>query len=188
MRRDRRGRRRIPLRAGALAAAVAVVGAGFPVQAVPPAEWVEALCTSLTTWSDDLVQARDDNAVTEGSLDDRRDALVTYLRQVTRDTSALLTQLEEAGIPDVTDGKAVARAFRRGFRQARAAFADARKAAENIDTDSRRKFESALEDIQDAIIEGADAVNETFDRASERYDVEALDEAFNSEPACAGIS
>jgi hypothetical protein len=180
--------RRVALGAGALVAAVAVAGAGFPTQAVPPAEWVESLCASLTTWSDDLVDARDDNAVTAGSLDERRDAVVSYLRQVTRDTGALLKRLEEAGRPDVTHGRAVTRAFRRGFRQARAAFAAARERAEDLETDSRRRFENTLEDIQDGIAEGSEAVNETFDNASARYAVEALDDAFNSEPACAGIA
>jgi hypothetical protein len=180
--------RRVPLGAGTLVAAVVVVGSGLPTQAVPPAEWVESLCTSLTTWSDDLVEARDDNAVTEGNLDERRDALVSYLRQVTRDTDALLARLEEGGTPDVTDGEAVARAFRRGFRQARAAFAAARKRAEDLDTDSRRRFENTLEDLQDDIADGGEAVSKTFDNASARYDVEALDDAFNSEPACAGIA
>jgi hypothetical protein len=181
-------RRRVPLGAGALAAAVAVVGAGFPAQTVPPEEWVQSLCTSLATWGDDLVAARDDNEVTEGTLDERRDALVSYLQQVTRDTDALLKQLKRTGRPEVPDGKAVARAFRKGFRQARRAFAGAREAAAELDTDSRRKFENALEDIQGDITEGAEAVNETFDNASERYDVKALDDAFNAEPTCSGIS
>jgi hypothetical protein len=180
--------RRVPLGVGALVAALAVVGAGFPAQSVPPTEWVDSLCTSLTTWGDDLAAARADNAVTEGDLDDRRDALVSYLRQVTRDTDALLKRLRQAGTPDVEDGKAVARAFRRGFRQARAAFAGARRDAEQLDPDSRRKFQNALEDIQGEITEGAEAVNATFDTASDRYDVEELDEAFNAEPACAGLS
>lgn len=180
--------RRVPLGAGALVAAVAVVGAGFPAQSVPPAEWVQSLCTSLTTWGDDLTEARDDNVVTEGNLDARRDALVSYLRQVTQDTDALLNRLKRAGTPDVTDGKAVTKAFRRGFRQARAAFAGARKDAEQVDTDSRRRFENALQDIQSDITEGAEAVGATFDTASERYDVEALDEAFNSDPSCTGVS
>ncbi|MGH9049796.1 MAG: hypothetical protein ACRDY4_08715, partial [Acidimicrobiia bacterium] len=186
--RGHRRQRAVALGACALAAAVAVVGAGFPSGAVPPDEWVESLCTSLTTWRDDLTRARTDNEVTEGGLDERRDAVVSYLRQVTRDTDALLKRLERDGTPGVPDGKAVARAFRRGFRQARAAFADARKEVENLDTDRRRKFENALEDIRDDITEGAEAVDETFDDASERYDVEALDDAFDAEPACAGIS
>lgn len=169
-------------------AALVVVGAGFPTQSVPPAEWVQSLCASLTTWGDDLTEARDDNAVTQGNLDERRDALVRYLRQVTQDTDALLKRFKQAGTPDVTDGKAVVKAFRRGFRQARAAFAGARKDAEQLDTDSRRKFENALGNIQGDITKGAEAVGATFDTASERYDVEALDEAFNSDPACTGTT
>jgi len=180
--------RRAPLGVGALVAALAVVGAGFPAQSVPPAEWVESLCASLTTWDDDLAAARADNAVTEGDLGDRRDALVSYLRQVTEDTEALLRRLKQAGTPDVTDGKAVARAFRRGFRQARVAFAGARSDAEKLDPDRRRKFQNALEDIQGEITEAAEAVGATFDTASDRYDVAELDEAFNADPSCAGLS
>ena len=180
--------RRVPLGVGALAAALAVVGAGFPAQTVPPAEWVESLCTSLTTWADDLAAARADNAVTEGNLGDRRDALVSYLRQVTRDTDALLKRLRQAGTPDVEDGKAVGRAFRRGFRQARAAFAGARSDAEKLDPDRRRRFQNALEDIQGEITEAAETVGATFDTASARYDVAELDEAFNAEPACSRLS
>jgi len=180
--------RRVPLGVGALVAALAVVGAGFPAQSVPPAEWVESLCTSLTTWGDDLATARADNAVTEGDLADRRDALVNYLRQVTEDTDALLKRLKQAGTPDGDDGKAVARAFRRGFRQARAAFAGARSDAEKLDPDRRRKFQNALEDIQGEITVAAETVGATFDTASDRYDVAELDEAFNTDPACAGLS
>ena len=44
-------------------------------------------------------------------------------------------------------------------------------------------------EIRDAIATGADEIGETFDNADEKYDVpEVLDEAFEAEPACSGIS
>jgi hypothetical protein len=188
-----RGHRHRLLTLGVLAGAAALTGAGFPAKDVPGKEvsaekWVKSVCTSLGDWADDLTAAQEDVDQSETDLDRKQDDLVAYLEEVTDATNALVKRLKKAGTPDVEDGKGVAKAFRRGFTQARDTFADAAEDAADLETGDRAQFEDDVLEIQDAIRAGADDIAATFDEADEKYDVPELDEAFDDEPSCSGVT
>ena len=193
-----RGNRHRLLTFGVLAGTAALLGAGVPAEAFPargvPAKevsaekWVKSVCTSLGDWAEDLAAAQEGVDRSETDLDQTKDNLVAYLDDVTDATDALLKRLKKAGTPDVEDGKGVVTAFRKGFSQARDTFADAADDAESLDTDDTSQFEEDVVDIQDAIAAGADDIGATFDEADEKYDVPELDDAFEAEPSCSGIT
>ena len=165
----------------------ALLGAGFPVKEVSAERWARSVCTSLTDWTDALADAQDEHDLDATDPEESKEAVVAYLEQVTDDTDALLDGLEKAGTPDVEDGKAIARTFRKGFKQARETFADAAQDAEALDTDDREQYVEDVREISEAINEGGAEIGETFDEADRKYDVPELDEAFDAEPACSGI-
>jgi hypothetical protein len=167
-------------------AVVAAIGAGFPAQVVPPEEWARSLCTSFREWSGALTTARAQFDPNDPDIPARRRALVAYLETATDSTRALLRQLEETGAPDVDDGKAIARVFRRAIREARQAFAAAAEDAAEIEARRVERFERAQNRINDRIQDARADVARPFDEAAERYDFAELDAAFEAEPACTG--
>lgn len=188
MTRDPRWSRVVARGVSVTAAALMLVGAGFPAKEVSAEKWVKSVCTSLGDWAEDLAAAPEGVDQSETDLDRTKNDLVAYLDGVTDATDALLKRLKKAGTPDVEDGKGVAGAFRKGFTQARDTFADAADDAENLDTEDRSQFEDDVLDLQDAIRAGAEDINATFDEADEKYDVPELDDAFEAEPSCSGIT
>jgi hypothetical protein len=168
-------------------AAFVTVGAGASGEKTPAAEWVRSLCTSIVDWGDGLADARDDEDVRARNLEKRRTAIVSFLRQATDATDTLLEDLDEAGTPDVPEGGRIRAAFRKGFKQARKAFARARNDAKELDVDDRQEFEDAAEDISSAISRGGDRVDQTFTDAAEKYGSDELDEAYNAEPTCSTV-
>jgi hypothetical protein len=183
-----RGNRHRLLTLGVLVATAALVGAGFPAKEVSAGKWVKSVCTSLGDWAEDLTTAQEDIDPTEPDLDTKKDDLTGYLDEVTDATNALLKRLKKAGTPDVEDGRQVASAFRKGFTQARDTFADAADDADALETEDPEQFQEDVVEIQDAIRAGADDIRATFDDADEKYDVPELDEAFDEESSCSGIT
>ena len=168
---------------------MALLGAaapGAPAKEVSAEKWVRSVCTALGKWEDALAAARANQDPDATEPEDRKEAVVDYLDEVTDATSTLLADLKKAGTPDVDNGKAVAKAFRKGFGQARATFVDASDAAERLETDDPAQFDDDVADIVSAIETGAGEIGETFDEADSKYDVPELDQAFEAEPACAG--
>jgi hypothetical protein len=171
-----------------LLGAVALLGAaapGAPTKEVSAEKWVRSICTALGDWEDALADARANQDPEATKPDELKETVVAYLDEVTEATNTLLSDLKKAGTPDVDNGKAVARVFRKGFRQARDTFADAANAAEDLDTDDQAQFDEEVAEIVTAIEEGATEIGATFDEADSEYDVPELDEAFEAEPACA---
>ena len=183
-----RGHRHRLLTLGVLVGTSALLGAGFPTKTVSPEKWVKSVCTALGTWADDLAAAQEDVDQDETDLERRQGDLAEYLDEVTDATNTLVKRLKKAGRPGVDNGKGVTRAFRRGFSQARDTFADAADDAEALETEDRSQFDEDVLEIQDAIRAGAADISATFDDAEEKYDVPELDEAFDDEAACSGIT
>jgi hypothetical protein len=171
-----------------IVAAFLTVGAGGSDESTPPAAWVQSLCTSIVDWGDALAAAQSDEDVMTRNLERRRTAIVQFLRKATQATDTLLEDLDEAGTPDVPDGDRIRAAFRKGFNQARKAFARARKDAKKLDVDDRQEFNDAAGDIAAAISRGGGQVDETFTEAAAKYGSDELDQAYDAEPSCAGLN
>lgn len=169
-------------------AACTVVAAGFPAKEVPAEKWVKSLCTSFVRWAEDLSAARADPDLAAADLDVRKEALIGALNAQTDATTTLLKRFKKAGTPNVDDGKEIVATFRKGYKRAREAFAEAATDAEDVRTRNLAVYEEDALALQEQIVEGAEAVGRTFDTAAERYDATAVDEAFRSEPACTGVA
>lgn len=160
----------------------------FPTKEVPPDEWVKSLCSSFLQWTEDLAAARDNPDLVAEKPKTRKAALIDVLEAQTEATTQLLKRSKKSGTPDVDDGKAIAKTFRKGYERARDTFAAAAEDAQDVRTRNIEVYEEDALALQEQIVEGATAIGETFDAAGERYDATAVDEAFQAEPTCTGVT
>lgn len=176
--------------AGSVLVGVAVASFGFtaPAGAAPPGQWSTKVCTGVRDWAEALARISDDHAPPdEATPRVIKASLVDFLGEMVDATDTLLDDLESAGTPDVDQGKAIARAFRRGIGRAREIFADAQDDAEDLPTGNRARFQTRGRAIQRAIDQGGTEVQGVFTAAQSRYSSPELDRAFSRARACQAL-
>jgi hypothetical protein len=167
---------------------VGIVGVAPAGALTPAGEWSEQVCTGLTDWSKELARLSDHfEAPDDATPKQVKAALVDFLGEAVDATDTLIDDMESAGTPEVDQGKAVARVFRRGIGRARELFADAEEDARNLPTGDKATFRARGEKIQAALDRGGNEVQGVFNAAQSRYDIPALDRAFNRTPACRSL-
>lgn len=169
--------------------AVACGGGGVDAEV-----WVRSVCTTLSDWNGQL-QSRTGDLQTEiqglpqGAFQRLQDLMLTYVDGVIEDTEQAVSNLEEAGAPDVEDGREASELIVAGIREARMIFVEAREDIAALDPGRPRQFATALEQIGARVQEGGERVQAGFEAADERgLGGRELDEAFAEEPACAALA
>jgi len=169
-------------------------GGGGVEGGVEPEVWVRSVCTTLSDWNGQL-QSRTGNLQTEiqglprGDFEGLQAVMVTYVDAVIEDTEQAVTNLEEAGVPDVEDGEEASELIVGGIREARTIFVDAREDIGALNPGRPRQFATALQEIGAQVQEGGERVQAGFEAADERgLGGEELDAAFNEEPACSALA
>jgi hypothetical protein len=173
-----------------LAAGAALLAAGFPAKTVPPERFAKSICTTVTDWIDEIVELGGDYDGQVGStpdLDERKDLTIEFLDGALDSTDTLIRRVKKAGTPDVDDGKAVVKVYRRGFRDARDVLEEAATEAEDLRTGDEGEFQAALAELGTAVEEGFADVGDAISRAEQDFDRE-LRAAFEDEPACAELA
>ncbi|HEX6310792.1 MAG TPA: hypothetical protein VF152_04150 [Acidimicrobiia bacterium] len=166
--------------------ALVTLGAGSSDERVRPARWAKAICTALSDWAGAIATAQRGVDPEEPDLRERRRVLVEYLDSVAGATRTLLGEFKQAGIPDVDDGKPIARAFRQGVREARDAFAAAADDVAALQVADTETFEQGQNDVYEQIQEARGDAAAPFTEVAEKYDTAKLDAAFEKESACSG--
>lgn len=171
-----------------LAGTAALMGAGFPAQTfvakgVPPDEYAESVCGSTGDWFDEIVDLSGelaDGLSDASDTDEQQDVAIDFLDAAIDATDTWLEEIEDAGRPDVDDGKAIAKGYRKGARDTRKVLVNAAKEAEDLPTDDDEEFAERLDKLGTSIDEGLDeaglAVTDTEEDASREYR-EALEDA-----------
>jgi hypothetical protein len=172
--------------AGLLAAVLISAGAGGSQagERVPADDWAESICTSLERWSTDLAEAQAEVDPDDPDLRARKRSLVRYLEEVTVLTRDLVRDFKRAGVPDVRDGKPIAKAFRKGANETRKAFASAADDASSLRVRNPDAFERGQRDLYDEIQAAREDAAAPFVEADEKYDARELEGAFRATPAC----
>jgi hypothetical protein len=175
--------------AAALVLALAACGGSEPSTGatVPAGRYVGSVCRAVGQWNDDIASAY--RRSEERPDDDRSSVLrrdiLDFFDDVQDATTALVGEVEEAGVPDVPDGGGVARELR-----------DAVAAASDKLEANRDSFAAIpLSDVQPAAsIEGAmttfgeqiESVQIAVERLDERSPL--LRQARERDPACKELS
>ena len=160
-----------------------------PAQKVPPKKWAQTVCTSLRDWEANIKDLTSEFRSAGGSSPDAaqvKDLLVTYLGNTVNETDTLLTQLDQAGTPNVKDGSKVAGLFQKAMTDVRDLFATGQQDAANLDTTDLTQFRAATSRIGNAITQGGTKLSSTFKSAGRKY--KAANKILGGERACRALS
>jgi hypothetical protein len=174
--------------AGAVGAAAATLDKkGSPVSAD---KYVSSLCTSLGTWLSDLqsassgISAKLANAT---GVSDAKKVLVSFLQSTVTRTDKLVKQVDNAGVPKVKNGAALAKTFHDGLAKARSVFQKAATDAKNLSGSSASRFTQGASKISTAITSGSSGVAGAFSAASAKYPSPEFNAAANNNASCASL-
>jgi hypothetical protein len=158
-----------------------------PPAAAEPSDWVENVCTSLVGWRSDLQGSSEElqqSAPDLSNPEEARTVLSDFLDDAVTRTEQLLTEIGDAGAPDVEQGSAISTDLQAALRNARDVLADARAGAEELPTDDPVAFGTGAQELAGSIQDGLNDVGQTFTDLNERYDAPEIEEAFQSSDAC----
>ena len=169
----------------ALAACSGTDGAGGTVSV---REWVEDSCDAALAWRRDLDEAGLDvrrDLIAAETPASARTTLQGFLSDAEARTDQLLGELEEAGVPEGARGRAVARALRAGFEDARDVFADMERAADDLPLDDLGSFRAEVARISERLDMRIEAIRNPFLAVSDRYGSEGgLGQAVRETASC----
>jgi hypothetical protein len=158
-------------------------GSGNTVSA---SDYASTVCTSVQTWLTALQEsatAVGSDVVAAGSPEEAQTVLAEYLDGVIADTDALIASVEDAGIPDVEGGEAVAGEILGAFEQARTVFEDARAQVDELPIDDPAAFAAATSELGTSIQTASVGIGQSISGLEQ----EELSQAFTDEPACSAL-
>jgi hypothetical protein len=173
----------------AVATLATSLATALPAVAVTaPDPWATAVCGALDTWVDDVREASAKVASSRPtSAANVRRKLTRLLALTERETKTLLSELGDAGRPDVKGGKQIAATIREGFRQVLSAVTDAKRSLAKAKTNNPTAFMNAARTVQDALESSLEGVQAAFS-AARTADVAPLLEAFDDRPDCEAVA
>lgn len=181
-------------RAAAAAAAGLVLAACNGPQGREPEAWAAQTCGNLRSWMHGIQARSEEYAEALGQITATEPVVLTpQVRSETLDfvddvivaTDGLLVQIEESGTPAVEDGPEVVDTFRRGITELRDGLTEARG---DVADAGPGDLQQRLEDFGATLQAAAGRVGAVFDEAEQRgLGGDELDEAFRTQPACAGL-
>jgi hypothetical protein len=97
-----------------------------------------------------------------------------------------LTQLDQAGTPNIKDGSKVAVLFQNAMKDVQNLFSTGQQDAANVDTTDLTQFRAATSRIGNAITQGGTKLSQTFKAAGRKY--KAANKILGAERACRSLS
>ena len=175
-------------------AAVTLVLALAPIQAmaqgssVDPATYVHSVCTTLSSYKTQVSALEASAGLSNAtSIADVRDKLVAFLGQVTSTTSSAVTDLQNAGTPNIKNGNKVAALIVREVTTLGDAFSKATRAAQNLNTTNANAFKKGADAISKGVTTAGKRATAVLSDAKKRYNTKVLNTAQAADPACQGL-
>lgn len=147
-------RKRVFLPLALLGAIIASSCGGTAEGRVEPEAYVTEACTAMGDWLDTILEESSgvvENLSPNASPEDLKARFSAFVDSVHTETEQLITQLEEAGIPDVENGEEIAEGLVGGFEDAESAFENARERIQELDTQDRVAFQQEINEIASSI-------------------------------------
>jgi len=171
----------------ACAALSVALGAGscgnLPGAKAEPKAWAKDVCGAIVPWSTDMtktlgdfqddIDENADPAKVKADLDKALGASVTS-------TDKAIKGVDDAGVPDVSNGEKVAKDFRGSLVETKSAFEKARKGVQALATGDKPAFFEKLAGVMTQLGKDVSRSGKKLDKISSPE----LDKAFDSEPAC----
>jgi hypothetical protein len=178
----------------AATAAVALVLALAPIQAmaqgssVDPATYVHSVCTTLTSYKTQVSSLESSAGLANAtSIADVRDKLVAFLGKVSSATSSAVTNLQNAGAPNIKNGNKIAALIVRQVSALGDAFTKAARDAQKLNTSSVNAFKRGADAIDKSVVAAGKSATRVLDAAKKRYNTKVLKSAQTADPSCQGL-
>ena len=149
---------------------------------VSPESYAADICTAVGDW----VTAIQDGAseiTTSADASSGVEVLQSFLDDAVTETEALISEVEDAGAPDVDGGEEFADQLRSAFDEAKTVLEGARDDAADLPTDDPAAFSTAAAELGTSVQEALGAVGSELSEPSD----ESLATAFEEEEACTSI-
>lgn len=147
-----------------------------------PSSYASSICTAVGDW----VTAIQEGAGDIGTSTDAKDGvevLQSFLEQAVADTETLISEVEDAGAPDVDGGEEFADQLKGAFEKAQTILEDARDQAADLPTDDPAAFTQAATDLGTSVQEALSTVGTELQEPTD----EELSTAFQEEEACQSV-
>jgi hypothetical protein len=160
-----------------------VLVAGCSRSSLSPDVWVATVCNTLASWRATITELNQRAAATMTrvtTIEETRRTLVGLVSDARDATEAARAAVEAAGVPDVSGGETVARAFERSLASTRDAYEAAAKSLRDLPGGDGTAFYDGVVDIMERL-------RRRYEQASE--DLSVLDSpelraAFERAPEC----
>jgi hypothetical protein len=155
--------------------------------AVAPGTYVKSLCTSVQSYVDDITTLSTDFAAgidPAASVDDQKQAVLDFLDDALALTTALIDEVDSAGVPDVEGGEAMVAAIVASFEEARDVLEAGRARVEAASTEDPQAFAAELNEVGATIQTSLGEIGGSLDLVESPE----LAAAAEDEPTCAALA
>jgi hypothetical protein len=149
--------------------------------------YVQTLCANMQTYIDEVTSLSTDFAAEidpAASLDEQRNAVLSFLDDVLAATDRLIAGVEDAGVPDIDNGQDVVVAIEETFAEARGILEDARAQVETISVDDPQAFAEQLNEIGTTIQTSLGEIGSSL----AEIDAPELNAAVSDDRDCAAVA
>ena len=157
-------------------------GGGGGGDTVSPESYAADICTAVGDWVTAIQEGASEIA-TSADASSGVAVLQSFLEDAVTETEALISNVEDAGAPDVDGGEEFADQLQGAFDEAKTVLEDARDQAADLPTDDPAAFSTAAADLGTSVQEALGTVGSELSEPSD----ESLATAFEEEEACTSI-
>jgi hypothetical protein len=177
---------KVPRNKTYLAAAAALValfaGACGGGDGVDPDDYASDICTAVGDWVTAIQDGAGEITTTEDPASGV-EAIQSFLDDAVSETEDLISEVEDAGAPDVTGGEEFADQLVSAFEEAKTVLEETRDSAADLPTDDPAAFSEAATELGGSVQEALGAVGSELSEP----EAEELSTAFEENEACTSI-
>jgi hypothetical protein len=142
------------------------------------------VCGSINTWEQALSEAP--NVSNATSPDEAKTTLTTYLNNVVAATNTMVSGVQAAGSPAVSNGQTISQGFLAAFQAVQGTFVQAQTQVNALSTTDPAAFSAGAQAVSTTLQTAASQAKTNLDNFGQKYanSSSQLDQAFNNAAAC----
>ena len=178
-------RRRCVILPALLALVIAGCGSSSSSSSVSPAAYVKSICSAIAPFEKDIrTRSSALNLSTIKNPQQGRTALHGFLAAVSTDADHAVSQLKAAGVPKVSNGKAISDGIVNAFATLKGALSQAADRANTLPTNSAKSFKTAAEALGNSVRGSMSGISSSLGTLKSQD----LETAAAKEPACKALA
>jgi hypothetical protein len=146
-------------------------------------QWANQVCGSIGTWEKSLTTAPPDVTNT-ASPEEAKTTLTNYLSNVVGATNTMVSGLQAAGSPAVSNGPAISQGFLAAFQALQGTFVQAQTQINSLPTTDPAAFSAGAKAVGTTLQTASSQAKTNLDNFGQKYSSGQLDTAFNNAANC----